>query len=278
MNGQLSPIVSVSDLEHMYTLDNVVLLDSRYPNGKEKYINGHLSGALFVDVDHDLADIQSDFKYGGRHPMPKVEKFIPVLNRLGITPDSHVVIYDDASGAFASRMWWMLRSLGHENVQILDGGFTKAVTDKFPIQSGEEFAKSTSNYPPTNWNLPMVDMEGVKRVSNDEKSVLVDVREDFRYRGESEPIDLIAGHIPGAINIPFRTNLDENGLFLRPEKLAEKYEVLFQKHDEVVFYCGSGVTACHGILAALLAGLPIAKLYVGSWSEWSRNDQPIGRK
>ena len=122
MNEQISPIISVSELEQIYTSDHVVLLDSRYPNGKEKYVNGHLSRALFVDVDHDLADIQSDFKMGGRHPMPDVEKFIPVLNRLGISPDSHVVVYDDASGAFASRMWWMLRSIGHEKVQVLDGG------------------------------------------------------------------------------------------------------------------------------------------------------------
>lgn len=273
MSKSISPIISFKELLNLQKSNAVVLIDSRNCDVGTYQIS-HLKEALYVDINTDLAEIK-DPKNGGRHPLPSISKFILVLNRLGISNSSHVVIYDENSGAFASRMWWMLRSIGHEKVQVLDGGFDYAVQNDFPTESGDSKQQNESNYHASRWTWPLVDMEVVDKARQNPNKIVIDVRSEQRFRGEVEPIDLIAGHILGAINIPFLSNVDDEGLFIPVNKLAIKYADINAKYDEVIFHCGSGVTACHGILAMEICGFKTASLYVGSWSEWSRNEKSI---
>lgn len=279
MKSKLSPIIQVSDLNELFKRNDLIILD--VSNGKEaqsNYKQKHLDGALFVDLNSQLADIKEDLSKGGRHPLPTTENFSKLLSTLGITPKTHIILYDDKSGAnAAARMWWMLKSVGHEKVQVLNGGFQEAEKQSFPINSNPINSTPTEEYKIENWKLPLVNLIEVEEVSGNNSKLIIDVRESVRYNGETEPIDLVSGHIPNAINIPFSTNLDENGLFLSPEILREKYKNIFnnKKSSEIIVHCGSGVTACHTLLAMDYAGFEIPKLYVGSWSEWSRNDKPI---
>jgi thiosulfate/3-mercaptopyruvate sulfurtransferase len=188
------------------------------------------------------------------------------------------VVYDDKNGSnAAARFWWMLKSVGHKKVQVLDGGFHAAIKAGFPTSSKTEIPLKTEPYKIENWLLPLADIHEIDKVAQDTNFLVVDVRDEQRYNGEKEPIDLIAGHIPGAINIPFTTNLDSDGFFLSPEELKNNYSKEFgdRAAENIIVHCGSGVTACHTLLALAYAGLEIPKLYVGSWSEWSRNDRPI---
>lgn len=270
----MSPIISPSELKNLST-ENLIILDAR--TGKEirqNYLEKHIKGARFIDLDKDLAEIGEDAAFGGRHPLPSVEKFAETLSNLGITENSHLIVYDDknASNA-AARAWWMLRSFGLENVQVLDGGMQAAEKNDFEFSSGEEVFNKAVLIEKKQWNLPISSLEIVENDLADNSSTVIDVRDAYRYRGESEPIDLVAGHIPGAINIPFSENLDENGNFLSPVVLKEKYGQLLKNNPEhLIIHCGSGVTACHTILALDYAGFPMPDLYVGSWSEWSRRE------
>jgi thiosulfate/3-mercaptopyruvate sulfurtransferase len=187
-------------------------------------------------------------------------------------------VYDDKNGAnAAARFWWMLRSIGHQKVQVLSGGIQAGIQAGFPSSSIVEVPNKVSSYPIQNWQWPTIDLQGMDEMILKDNFIVIDVREPQRFKGETEPIDLVAGHIPGAINIPFTTNLDENGFILSPEELKEKYQKAFENidSDNRVVHCGSGVTACHTILAMAVAGLSLPKLYVGSWSEWSRNNREI---
>ena len=277
MSTPIHPIISAEELKKMKAKKELVLIDASYPNGLETYTQEHLSGALFVDLDTELADIKSDFALGGRHPLPKVEDVVKVLNHLGIGNETHVIIYDRNSGAFASRMWWMLRSLGHQEVQVLDGGFAAARALGLPMTSGIENANSKSNYSATTWNWAVSEMTDIENALSTDGQKVFDVRGPARYRGEVEPIDTIAGHIPGAINAPFADNLTDKGIFKSPEILKAQFEDILDgaNSSNTIFHCGSGVTACHSILAMDIAGMEIPSLYVGSWSEWSRNNKPI---
>ena len=279
MNDKLSPIIQPDELVNLYKKEDLVLVDaSGSPHAKKNYEEKHLDGALFVDLNTQLADIKEDVSEGGRHPLPAVEKFAAVLSGLGISPNSHVIIYDDANASnAAARFWWMLRSAGHEKVQVLNGGLVAGEKAGFPVSNEKVTPKKSGSYKLTNWMLPLADLEEVEKVSKDENFLVIDVRDSERYKGNKEPIDLVAGHIPGAVNIPFSTNLDSNGMFLPPHDLRNKYEEIFQnkKAENVIVHCGSGVTACHTLLAVAYAGLDIPKLYTGSWSEWSRNNLPI---
>jgi thiosulfate/3-mercaptopyruvate sulfurtransferase len=279
MTQKISPIVSPSELQALK--EKYILIDARAGAGiKEKYLESHLKGALFVDLDRQLADIKPDAADGGRHPLPSPQKFGEVLGQLGIGPSTYVIVYDDKNGAnAAARFWWMLRAIGHDKVQVLDGGIQGAVAAGFPTSSGEEKPGNAEPYRASQWKLMTADMSEVEKAVKNKSYLVIDVRDAYRYRGEKEPIDLIAGHIPGAVNIPFSTNLNEKGFYLSPEQLKQKYtEALsHRKPEDVIVHCGSGVTACHTLLAMDYAGMPIPKLYVGSWSEWSRNDKPIGK-
>jgi len=282
MNLNIPPIIESAELLKLYKSENLVLVDARSgKNAKANYQEKHLDGALFVDLENQLAEIKEDPSKGGRHPLPKIENFARTLSNLGISEKSHVVIYDDKNGSnAAARFWWMLKAVGHEKVQVLNGGFQAAEKINFPTSSKTEIINKTASYKVDNWKLPTATIDEVETVSEDKNHIVIDVRETSRYNGETEPIDLTAGHIPGAINIPFTENLDENGLFLSPTELKEKYSKIFQnvKPENIIIHCGSGVTACHSLLAIAYAKLEIPKLYVGSWSEWSRNGKKIETK
>lgn len=276
MQNILSPIIKPEDLTWLNQDEEIVIIDAS-AGSKTRYEEQHLSGALFADVNEDLANID-DFANGGRHPLPSFEQFESVLQKLGITKDTHVIVYDDKNGGnAAARLWWMLRSIGHEKVQVIDGGFQAAVKAGFPTTNKVETPKSVGAYHIKSWGLPLSDIEEVEKVAKTDEYIVIDVRDAKRFAGLNEPIDLVAGHIPGAVNIPFTENLDSEGLFLTPEALKEKYtEALVSvKPENVIVHCGSGITACHTLLAMDYAGLSIPKLYVGSWSEWSRNNKKM---
>jgi thiosulfate/3-mercaptopyruvate sulfurtransferase len=275
----MNPIITPNQLLEAVQTNAIVLVDAtNSPTAFQNYQQSHLQGALFVDVNSQLADIKEDVSIGGRHPLPTVDQFSKSLTDLGVTPETWVVVYDDKNGAnAAARFWWMLRSIGHQKVQVLSGGIQAAIQAGFPTSSAVEVPTQVESYPVQDWQWPTIDLEGMDDMIQKDNFLVIDVRESQRFKGETEPIDLVAGHIPGATNIPFTTNLDADGLFLSPEELKEKYQKAFENtdSDNRVVHCGSGVTACHTLLAMAVAGLPIPQLYVGSWSEWSRNNREI---
>ena len=275
----MNPIITPNQLLEAVQTNAIVLVDAtNSPLAYQNYQESHLKGALFVDVNTQLADIKEDVAIGGRHPLPTADQFSKTLTDLGITPETWVVVYDDKNGAnAAARFWWMLRSIGHDKVQVLSGGIQAAIQAGFPTSSAVEVPTQVESYPIQSWQWPTIDLQGMDEMIQKDNFVVIDVRESQHYRGETEPIDLVAGHIPGATNIPFMTNLDENGFFLSPEELKAKYQKVFENIPEEnrVVHCGSGVTACHTLLALAIADLPIPQLYVGSWSEWSRNNREI---
>lgn len=278
MSNNPSPIIKSEDLFKLNQTGDIVLIDAS-AGSKARYDQTHLSGALFADVNTDLANI-GDFAIGGRHPLPTLAQFSEMLQRFGISKDSHVIVYDDKMGGnAAARLWWMLKAIGHEKVQVIDGGFEAAVKAGFPTSAALETPKHAAPYPLTAWTLPLSDIGEVESVAKTQSHIVIDVRDANRFAGLTEPIDLIAGHIPGAANIPYTENLNTDGTFLEPAVLREKYTKVFEnfKPENIIVHCGSGITACHTLLAMDYAGLPIPKLYVGSWSEWSRNDKEIGR-
>lgn len=275
----MKPIISPATLLDLQSDSNLILIDTRSgPDARVNYLAAHLKGAQWVDLEAQLSEKSADAAQGGRHPLPAATKFAELLGQLGITPDSHVVAYDDKNGAIASaRFWWMLRALGHERVQVLDGGYQAAVAAGFPVEDDFVKVRPKRPYPTAEWQLPIADINEVAQVAQSADAVVIDVREPGRYAGAFEPIDLVAGHIPGAINIPFVSNLDADGAFLPPEQLKAKYSEAVGKYEahNIIVHCGSGVTACHTLLAMAQAGMEIPRLYVGSWSEWSRQDRPI---
>lgn len=279
MNETLSPIIDAHQLLDLYNKEPFILIDaSNAPNTKQNYDLKHLDGAIFVDSNTQLATIEEDVATGGRHPLPSIEQFAITLGELGITPKTHVIIYDDKNGAnAAARFWWMLRSIGHTKVQVLNGGIQAAEKVGFPTNANPVAITKQEKYPCTSWQWPLSSIEEVTKVAQLPSYTIIDVREAFRYNGVSEPIDLVAGHIPGAINMPFTQNLNSSGTFLSSQELKEKYNAVQAKSapEHTIVHCGSGITACHTLLAFAVAELPIPKLYVGSWSEWSRSNKPI---
>lgn len=269
----LSPLILASELLNIRSNKNLVILDA---SNQKSYLEHHLEGAVFVDLNTQLSSIKEDASNGGRHPLPSFSQFIQTLGQLGITPQHHLIVYDRDNGAnAAARLWWMLRAVGLTKVQVINGGYQEAINNNFPTEKGASKTPNPIVFTTTlkNWSLPTVLIKEIDGLIKTDDSVIIDVRDSYRYRGDSEPIDLIAGHIPTAINIPFSENLDEDGLFLSEEELYDKYESFITK--DTVVYCGSGVTACHTLLAIEYAGLPMPNLYVGSWSEWSRNKREI---
>lgn len=275
MKRNISPIIQPSEL---LALDpkNYILIDAS-AGSKPRYDESHLADALYVDLNTDLANI-GDFAIGGRHPLPSPEQFGILLGNLGIDENSHIIIYDDKNGSnAAARFWWMLRAIGHEKVQVLNGGFQAAVKGEFPVDNLMLKAESKKPYPIKNWQLPIVAIDEIEVASKTGNQTIIDVRDANRYAGLTEPIDLIAGHIPGAINFPFTKSLDENGFFFNPKVLKKVLEMELENLnlEDTIVHCGSGVTACHLLLAMDYAGLAMPKLYVGSWSEWSRNNKEM---
>jgi thiosulfate/3-mercaptopyruvate sulfurtransferase len=272
----ISPLITAKELIALSDKNKIILIDASFD--VERYKREHLSGALHVDLNKTLSQIEENPANGGRHPLPEPSAFAKTLGDLGITAESHVIVYDDKNAAMsASRFWWMLKAMGHKKIQVLNGGMQAAIESGYPVSNKEETPKAMGPYPTENWQLPVADLNEVKRVAPSTTHKVIDVRETERYQGIKEPIDLIAGHIPGADNLPFSENLDENGHFLPKDLLKAKYQKYLGETpaENTIVHCGSGVTACHSLLAIAYAGLPVPKLYVGSWSEWSRNDLPI---
>ena len=279
MEQEESPLIQPEELLQLMLREKIILVDARSgPAAKDKYVADHIDGALYVDLEKEMASVPNDPSNGGRHPLPEPEQFAKTLTGLGITPDSHVVVYDDKSGAnAAARFWWMLKAMGHSKIQALNGGLDAAIKAGIPLSTKEESAFVTDPYPSKAWSMPLAAIEEVEEASHDDDFLVIDVREQERYLGEREPIDLVAGHIPGAINVPFSSNLDADGFYFPPSQLRDRYrEMLGDRNpDKVIIHCGSGITACHTVLAMAYAGIQIPKLYVGSWSEWSRNELPV---
>ncbi len=277
----MKPIIDAEDLIINSKKTSYKIIDaSSGPNAYHVYQEKHLLGAIFIDLNTQLADIKSDAACGGRHPLPEPSKFCITLASLGISPESHIIIYDHSNGAnCAARLWWMLKSIGHEKVQVINGGFNQAEINGFPISNSVE-AIQPSSYNAKSWLWPLVDIEQVACASENLDYTIIDVRDNYRFIGASEPIDLVAGHIPNAINIPYSKNLDSEGKFLSKEALKKIYNNLFTQKDEnkIIVHCGSGVTTCHTILALAHAGFTIPSLYIGSWSEWSRSGRAIARE
>lgn len=238
--------------------------------GRRRYRDGHLPGAVYLHLDDDLSGPLRPDGIGGRHPLPDPDALARRLSEVGIGDEHDVVAYDDAGGAFAARAWWLLRWIGHERVRVLDGGVEAWRA------AGGELARHARSWPRARHGArPDASMvasaETVAARLEDPATRIVDARAAERYRGEIEPLDRKAGHVPGALSLPFAGNL-AGGRFLAPEALRARYEVL-DGADEVVVYCGSGVTAAHDALAIEEAGLGMPTLYAGSWSDWSSRDE-----
>jgi thiosulfate/3-mercaptopyruvate sulfurtransferase len=276
---KISPIISAGELATLIGSKELVVIDVRTgPGAREKYDAEHIEGARFADLETELSKKAANASMGGRHPLPPVKEFAALLGKLGVDPSKRVVVYDDKNGAnAAARLWWMLRSAGHEQVQVLDGGWRAAKEWALPFTSNSSTIEEAPPYPTNEWQWPLADIEEVASKLQQSSGLVIDVREGYRYRGESEPIDTIAGHIPGAVNIPYIENLDAAGNFLPAAELSAKYKAALEgkNADDVIVHCGSGVTACHTLLAIEQAGMKMPALYVGSWSEWSRNDRPV---
>jgi thiosulfate/3-mercaptopyruvate sulfurtransferase len=267
-------LISVEELAARLDDPTLRLADVRWfvgepERGRREYDEGHLPGAIFVDLDRDLAAPNGP----GRHPLPDPTVFAARMGELGIGPDDLVVAYDDSLGTIAARLWWMLDNLGHRGVVLLDGGLKAWRTAGLPLTT------EAVRYPPRG-PLPLartwsrvVDRDALIDQLSD--VALLDARAPERYRGETEPVDPRPGHIPSAINAPARTSLDAEGRFLPPAEVAARLAAVAAADRPVVVSCGSGVTACHTAFAFRLAGLPDPLLYPGSYSDWSRTELAV---
>lgn len=270
-------IVSPQQLQQH--LDDWCVLDCRFSladtgYGRRVYGEGHIPGACYLDLDRDLSSpIRPD---SGRHPLPDPEALASRLRQCGVRPGIQVVVYDDCGGAMAARAWWLLRWLGLESVAVLDGGFPawQALGASF---EQKEPAGGVSDWHPRPDPAALVSVGEVERNLRETTFTLVDARGAARFRGEQEPIDPVAGHVPGALNRPLTDNL-EQGRFKAPETLRAEWLALLgdRSAEQIVHMCGSGVTACHNQLSMELAGLAGSRIYPGSWSEWIRDpERPV---
>jgi len=275
MASSFSILIDTETLANHLDSANWVIVDCSYDladknAGRNLYLKSHIKGAVFADVQDDLSG--PPVTDHGRHPLPTEDALNTLFSRLGINHDSQAVIYDNDCGCFAGRLWWLLRYMGHEAVAVLDGGWTVWEQAGLPTATGKE--KNAHKYFRGKANEDW--LVTADRVTASE--LLIDSRAPERYRGEVEPLDLVAGHIPGAINRFWKNNLDNNGFFKDSAQLCKEFEASLGGTEmrETVFYCGSGVTACHNLLAVAHAGLEIPRLYAGSWSDWcSDPDRPV---
>jgi thiosulfate/3-mercaptopyruvate sulfurtransferase len=259
--------------------EQVRIIDCRYymgdaPRGLKEYIRDHIPGALYFDLEMDLSSPVKE--HGGRHPLPNIDEFIEKLSSAGIDKDTVVVAYDSQASSIASRFWWMLRYLGHEQIYVLDGGYENWVESGYPITADVPlYSRKTfvANLQP---HL-IATMEDVQKAIKDKSALLIDSREPKRYLGIEEPIDRVAGHIPGAENYFWREGLTEDTCWKKSIEQEQRFADI-PKNQAVIVYCGSGVTACPNVLALTEAGYTNVRLYVGSWSDWiSYPENPIAK-
>jgi thiosulfate/3-mercaptopyruvate sulfurtransferase len=245
--------------------------------GQAQYFASHIPGAVFVNLAHDLAAAKTG--RNGRHPLPTTDEMAMTFGRLGIGDGTQVVAYDQDAGPYASRLWWMLRYVGHDAVAVLDGGFAKWLREARPVRHGSETRPQTRFTPRLRPNMRVSVEEAVASLGTP-SVLLVDARSQERFEGQPDPLDNVQGHIPGARNRPYRENIAEDGTMRAPAELRADFERVLEGHapEEAVMYCGSGVTACHNLLAMERAGLHGARLFAGSWSEWEADPtRPIER-
>ncbi len=275
----IQSLVSVDWLYEHLDDPRIAIADCRFalmqPElGQQQYQEGYIPGAYYLDLNRDLSSPVA--KHGGRHPLPDPARLSEKLSSMGINSDSPVgptlvIAYDDSRMAFAARLWWLLRYLGHEQVAILDGGFAAWQVAGYPLSTAPPAAKS-GHFIPRVQSHQIVDVEQVKARKDLPAVSLVDSREPERYRGEKEPIDPIAGHIPGAVNYPWQEVTTKEG-YVRPVEEQRDRWMNVANSDEIIVYCGSGVTACVNLLSLEVAGISKAKLYPGSWSDWCSYQQ-----
>ncbi|NPC95253.1 sulfurtransferase [Nocardioides sp. zg-DK7169] len=273
------PLISPRELRDLLAASkdddaaSVTVLDVRYrlggPPGAQEYAAGHVPGAAYVDLDTELAAPPGE---GGRHPLPAPADFEAAMRRAGVRADRPVVVYDDWSGHAAARCWWLLRHHGHDDVRVLDGGWSAWLAEEGPVEVDTR-RPEPGDFVAAPGRMPVVEADDVLDVP-----VLVDARAPERYRGETEPVDPVAGHVPGAVNVPTTTNLRADGRFRSAEEIRALYAAAgVSGEEDIAVYCGSGVTAAHDVLALELAGVRAA-LYPGSWSGWITDpSRPVER-
>ncbi len=278
-------LIGTDELAELLDEPNVVIVDSRFalddpPRGRKEYLAGHIPGAVYAHLDEDLCGPIVPGETG-RHPLPEVDAFVATLERWGIDNESQVVVYDDAGGMYAGRLWWMLRWLGHDRAAVLDGDWRKWQREGRPVRAGEE-QRSSSRFIAAHRPEMAASVDEVLAAIEDDHVVIGDSRDEARYRGEASGLDPVAGHIPGAVSAWFGHNLNEDGTWRAPEALAARFVEIMGDPDggelseEIIFYCGSGVSGVHNIIAMAHAGLGEARLYPGSWSHWITDpDRPI---
>jgi thiosulfate/3-mercaptopyruvate sulfurtransferase len=270
----MSTLISAGELAEL--LPAATVLDARWalggPPGRDEYDRGHIPAAVFVDLDAELAAPPGR---GGRHPLPDPDAFGAAMRAAGVRSDRPVVVYDAGNSMAAARGWWLLRYFGHRDARVLDGGLAAWVAAGQPVTT-DASAAAPGDFEARPGGMPVLDADGAAELAAG--GVLLDARAPERFRGELEPVDPVAGHIPGAVNLPSAGNVDSRGRFLDPEALHERFaRAGVVDGVEVGAYCGSGVTAAHEVLALELAGLPAA-LYPGSWSEWITDpERPVAR-
>ena len=274
-------LIDVQTLQSRLGSTGWVIVDCRFnlfdtEAGRTAYNQGHIPGARYAHLDEDLSSPVT--ASSGRHPLPDVHTLTQTLGGWGVADDSQVVAYDDSGGATAARLWWLLRWLGFNQCAVLDGGIQAWQAPGYEVTSEVPQVQTTTFTAKPNHDLWMSTAAIVANL-NSAADLVIDARANIRYRGEKEPIDPVAGHIPGAINLPLDENL-RDGLFLPTAELRQRFQTALQQHnytpEQVIHMCGSGVTACHNMLAMEVAGLTGSRIYVGSWSEWVRDaSRPI---
>ena len=282
-----SPIISATDLQALIASDaDVRILDTSFhldntSLGRAQFEACHIAGAIYADLDQDLSAKDAEHAFnGGRHPLPTREHFAYTLGRWGITPETQVVVYDQVGTLTAGRLWWMLRWCGHAHVQVLDGGWPAWQAAQGACASGPSANPETRSPYPLEQPLTSVRThEQIQACLGNPNQTLVDARGAPRYRGETEALDPVAGHIPGALNRPYTENFEPDGRFKSPQTLRDEWLALLghRDTDSVVAYCGSGVSATPNLISLELAGLGSQGLYAGSWSEWSRAGLPCAK-
>lgn len=280
MSNVYSTLIAPAQLEPHLGNDAWAVFDCRYQlsdhgYGRRAFEEGHLPGALFADMESDLSGPKDGSN--GRHPLPDWEAFCGWLGSQGVNRETQVAAYDQDNGVYASRLWFMLRALGHERAAVLDGGIARWTREGRGLDTGTREPRPAvyQGQPDPALLFSLAQVEASLQGGG---VLLVDARGPVRFRGEEEPLDPKAGHIPGAVNLPVPGNLDEQARFLPPEQLKARLEAAYggTAPEQVVHYCGSGVSACHNLLAQAVTGLPPGRLYAGSWSEWCADDaRPI---
>lgn len=283
MPSPFTDIIETSELISHLEDPDWLIFDCRFnladPSwGEKEYFRSHIPGAIYAHLDRHLSGPVTS--HTGRHPLPEPKKFVEQLSAWGVDSHKQVVVYDSLSGEFAARLWWLLNYYGHSQVAVLNGGFTKWEAEGHPTCSGDE-ENRPSTFIPTLHPEMLVTTQEIERLYQDPEFLVIDARAPARFAGREEPIDPVAGHIPGAMNRFHGNNLSPSGTILSPEELRQEFRHLIGHRNSrnVIVYCGSGVTSCHHVLAMHLAGIGFPRLYAGSWSEWIRDpSHPVDRE